>query len=48
MSDIDEINKLLAMIQVRSEMIGYLRTDNHRDLERIKLIEGKGGKDENK
>ena len=34
-----KINELLARIQVRSELIGYLRTMNDSDQTRIKLIE---------
>ena len=34
-----KINELLARIQVRSELIGYLRTMNDSDQTRIRLIE---------
>ena len=34
-----KINELLARIQVRSEVIGYLRTANESDKTRIRLIE---------
>ena len=39
-----KINELLARIQVRSELIGQLRTMNDSDKTRIRLIEESEGR----